>query len=167
MSRQAATKAVRRENLTRFEARFRQYQAKRRAAMLAEAAQAYRHDLGQIAAVPSPSRVMITAMTTNPTTAAKNRERERARYKIKRDEILAQKKARHDADPAASRERHRAYAEANREKVRAWDRARSERDHEKRKAQARARYAANIEKMREVARARYWAAKEAGIGGRT
>ncbi|RWI90545.1 MAG: hypothetical protein EOR22_23675 [Mesorhizobium sp.] len=38
MSRQTATKAVRREDLTRFEARFRQHQAKRRAAMLAEAA---------------------------------------------------------------------------------------------------------------------------------
>ncbi len=38
MSRQTATKAARREDLTRFEARFRQYQAKRRAAMLAEAA---------------------------------------------------------------------------------------------------------------------------------
>lgn len=38
MARQTDTKVVRREDLTRFEARFRQYQAKRRAAMLAEAA---------------------------------------------------------------------------------------------------------------------------------
>jgi hypothetical protein len=36
VSRRTATKAVRREDLTRFEAKFRQYQAKRRAAMLAE-----------------------------------------------------------------------------------------------------------------------------------
>lgn len=102
-----------------------------------------------------------TDITCSPACSAKaNLKRERTRYWVKRDAVLAYKKARREADPAAL-ETQRAYVEANREKVREWDRARLERDREKRNAASRARYAANIEKMREVAKARYWAAKEA------